>query len=150
MASGGDVIIIVVRRRDDVIVAFDINAIATAIAEALPIDNVTVSDDRPTNMAGALGGTDGYVAAIGTGSFLGRQSGAEQRFIGGWGLRLGDEASGAWLGRRVLSRVLDWRDGVVDGRGWAGPNLVQKLTERRMHGCPLLASSGRDMRRCLA
>ena len=89
--------------------------IATAIAEALPIDNVTVSDDRPTNMAGALGGTDGYVAAIGTGSFLGRQSGSEQRFIGGWGLRLGDEASGAWLGRRLLSRVLDWRDGVVDG-----------------------------------
>lgn len=89
--------------------------IATEIATAMPIENITLSDDRPTNMAGALGQSDGFVAAIGTGSFLGRQIGADQRFVGGWGFRLGDQASGAWLGRQVLSRILDWRDGIVEG-----------------------------------
>ena len=91
--------------------------IMSEIAGALPIDNITVSDDRPTNMAGAFGATDGYVAAIGTGSFLGSQNGVNQRFAGGWGFRLGDEASGAWLGRRLLSRILDWHDGIAEGSG---------------------------------
>lgn len=91
--------------------------IATQVASAMPIRNIRVTDDRPTNMAGALGKADGYLAAIGTGSFIGRQQGSAQRFIGGWGFELGDEASGAWLGRQLLAAVLLWQDGLCAASG---------------------------------
>ena len=85
---------------------------ADTIREAMPFHTVTVTDDRPTTLAGALGQKDGIVAAIGTGSFIGSRRGANFRFIGGWGLALGDEASAAWLGRSALSETLLVRDGM--------------------------------------
>lgn len=84
---------------------------AEAVMKALPLRAVVVEDDRRAAVVGALGVADGTVAGVGTGSFLARRSGAGLRLVGGWGLRLGDEASGAWLGRRLLASVLD----VVDG-----------------------------------
>ncbi|PRX29413.1 glucosamine kinase [Meinhardsimonia xiamenensis] len=87
--------------------------IAGAVAEAMPFRQCRVSDDRPSNMVGALGGADGFVAAIGTGSFLGRQAAGRRGFVGGWGLQLGDQASGAWLGRELLARVLLAVDGLA-------------------------------------
>lgn len=86
--------------------------IAAQVASAMPIRSIRVTDDRPTNMAGALGRENGYLAAIGTGSFIGAQAGGAQRFIGGWGFELGDEASGARLGRQVLAALLRWQDGL--------------------------------------
>jgi glucosamine kinase len=85
---------------------------ATAVASALPVPRARVTDDRPTTMRGALGPGDGTVAAIGTGSFFGRRTGGTTRFLGGWGYQLGDEASGAWLGRRLLSATLHAEDGL--------------------------------------
>lgn len=82
------------------------------IASALPLRRAMVCDDRRTAMAGALGGSDGCVVGIGTGSFLGRRAGGQYRLIGGWGFILGDEASGAVLGRQALRCVLDVHDGL--------------------------------------
>ncbi|MCW1950330.1 MAG: hypothetical protein KIH44_003065 [Octadecabacter sp.] len=79
---------------------------ADTILKAMPFNKVVVTDDRPATLAGALGSNDGIVAAIGTGSFIGSRRGAEFRYIGGWGLILGDEASAAWLGRSALSETL--------------------------------------------
>ena len=76
-----------------------------AVAQALPFATCIVTDDRPTTVAGALGGADGFVAAIGTGSFVGRGRTHVFRAAGGWGLALSDQASGAWLGREALVRV---------------------------------------------
>jgi len=87
---------------------------ATAVAALLPPRRARVTDDRPTTLRGALGGEDGALAAIGTGSFFGRQSGGRARCVGGWGLLLGDEASGAWLGRALLARTLHAVDGLCD------------------------------------
>lgn len=85
---------------------------AAEVAAALPVRTARVTDDRPTMLRGALGGADGTLAAIGTGSFFGRQAGGRTRFIGGWGFRLGDEASGAWMGRALLSATLHAVDGI--------------------------------------
>lgn len=76
------------------------------VAQALPFAVCTVTDDRPTTAQGALGGADGFVAAIGTGSFVGRSAGGVFHAAGGWGLALSDQASGAWLGREALVQVL--------------------------------------------
>lgn len=94
---------------------------AKAVAEGLNLQHVTVSDDRVAAVVGALQGDagvdSGAVAGIGTGSFLARQSGGQMKFIGGWGLVLGDEASGAWLGRGLLSAVLQALDGLGPSSG---------------------------------
>ncbi|MEC3862391.1 BadF/BadG/BcrA/BcrD ATPase family protein [Mesobacterium sp. TK19101] len=86
---------------------------AKALARALPFDGAVVEDDRNAMVFGALGARDGFVASIGTGSFFARKIGAEVTGIGGWGLTLGDEASGAWLGRGLLRMSMHAHDGLV-------------------------------------
>ncbi|MDW4547752.1 BadF/BadG/BcrA/BcrD ATPase family protein [Defluviimonas sp. D31] len=88
-------------------------AMADRVAARLPFARVTVTDDQPTTIAGALGPDDGAVAAIGTGSFIGRQTGGRIRSVGGWGFALGDQSSGAWLGRRLLTETLLAHDGIA-------------------------------------
>lgn len=85
---------------------------AAAVAEALPAARVRVSDDRETTARGALGARPGVLAAIGTGSTLAALRGGQMQTLGGWGLILGDEASGAWLGRGLCRAVLLCVDGL--------------------------------------
>lgn len=80
----------------------------------LPFGRSRIVHDAVTSVAGALGPADGVVAAIGTGSVFSRQLGGEVVSIGGWGLVLGDEASGAWIGRSVLAHALRSVDGLAE------------------------------------
>lgn len=84
--------------------------IADRLAEALPLTALQVADDRPAALRGVLGGADGVLAHCGTGSFFAVQSGGTMRFVGGWGPRLGDEASACWTGREALRAALDQAD----------------------------------------
>ncbi len=101
------------------------DTIAARVAAALPLANASVTDDRPTTIAGALGDADGSVAAIGTGSFIGRQHAGHIAGVGGWGFYLGDQAAGAWLMRRCLEETLL----TVDGLRHASPLTEAMLTE---------------------
>lgn len=87
---------------------------ADAVAARLPFARSEVTSDQPTMIVGALGGRDGAVAAIGTGSFVGAQNGGAVRVLGGWGLAIGDQASGAWLGRELLKHVILAGDGIEE------------------------------------
>jgi glucosamine kinase len=89
------------------------DGIAARVADALPFHRPSVTDDRPTTIVGALGDGDGVVAAIGTGSFIGRQVAGKIRGVGGWGFYIGDQASGAWLLRRCLEEVMLSVDGLA-------------------------------------
>jgi glucosamine kinase len=113
---------------------------AATIASALSVRRARVTDDRPTTMRGALGGYEGTVAAIGTGSFFGRRVGGADRYLGGWGYQLGDEASGAWLGRRLLTVVLHAEDGLV-----ADTPLTRALRDR-LGGPPGIVAFAKDAR----
>lgn len=77
----------------------------------LPFPRLTVVTDAVTAVKGALGSQDGIVAALGTGSVFARQQNGILKQIGGYGLTLGDEGSGAWLGRALLARTLRALDG---------------------------------------
>ncbi len=81
------------------------------LAHALPFARMAIETDAITAVRGALGATDGIVAAGGTGSVFAAQRGGQVRQIGGWGLVLGDEGSGAWIGRAILSAALRAVDG---------------------------------------
>ncbi len=75
---------------------------------------VRVTTDSMTTVEGALGGAaQGTVVLIGTGSFFVRREGGRDRHVGGWGYQLGDECSGAWLGRELLRAVLHVHDGLL-------------------------------------
>ena len=87
---------------------------AEAMSARLDLRNCTVTEDRPTVMAGALGGDDGAVVALGTGSFVGVVRGGVTRAVGGWGLQVSDVASAAWIGRAGLAATLEAVDGMQD------------------------------------
>ena len=86
---------------------------SSTIAAALPFRAVTVTDDRPTSVTGALGGRDGVLAAIGTGTIVAAHSMGVTRYFGGWGPHLSDQASGGWLARKALRRTILAHDGLI-------------------------------------
>lgn len=88
-------------------------AAAARVARRLPLARVRVEDDRRAAVVGAFGDDDGTLAGIGTGSFFARQQAGAVDLRGGWGFLLGDEASGGWLGRMALARVLHAADGIA-------------------------------------
>ncbi|MFS4580836.1 BadF/BadG/BcrA/BcrD ATPase family protein [Phaeobacter sp. C3_T13_0] len=85
---------------------------AARVAGALPHTHVRVADDRIPAVVGALGHETACLIGVGTGSFLGRQVAGQITLIGGHGTVLGDEASGGWLGRRVLQLTLQAAEGI--------------------------------------
>lgn len=88
--------------------------VSAVVADALPLDYLVVEDDRRCAVVGALGAANGAVAGIGTGSFLARQDTANVSLLGGYGADLGDEASGCWLGKQLLVRMLHCLDGLAE------------------------------------
>lgn len=105
-------------RRDGAVVvlglagASESNA-APMLRAALPWPELQVTGDLDITLAGALQGRAGIVAALGTGSVLARLREGQVQRIGGHGFVLGDEASGAWLGRQALSLALHMHDGLA-------------------------------------
>ena len=72
-----------------------------------------VSTDAYIAALGAHGGSPGAVIIIGTGSVGYRIEAAGRcRLVGGWGFPIGDEGSGAWIGRRAVAQVAQ----IVDTR----------------------------------
>ena len=99
------------------------------VERALPFARVRVEEDRAAALQGALGPDDGAIAHCGTGSFFGIRHGGTTRYLGGWGSRLGDEASAFWVGREALTGTLAAVDGLRPESGlsrallarWASP-----------------------------
>jgi glucosamine kinase len=98
---------------------------AGALRAALPFLRLRIETDAYGAVKGALGGLDGIVAAIGTGSVFASQRTGVIRQVGGWGLVLGDEGSGARLGRSLLAAAV----GAVDGFRAMTPLLRAVLDE---------------------
>jgi glucosamine kinase len=85
---------------------------AARLAGRLPFAEARVESDAVIALKGALGEDDGVVAALGTGSVFGVQRAGAVRMVGGWGFLLGDQGSGARMGRALLEAALLGHDGV--------------------------------------
>lgn len=83
------------------------------ITPQLPFKRLRIVTDAVTMTHGALQGREGIVAAIGTGSVFAEWRGGTYRQYGGWGFMVGDEGSGAVLGRMLVARALRAHDEVV-------------------------------------
>ena len=80
-----------------------------------PFAEVKVYDDIDIARAGAHGGADGAVIIVGTGSAALAQVAGQRHQCGGWGFHIGDQMSGAILGRELVRRTVEAADGLVDG-----------------------------------
>ncbi|WP_064694743.1 N-acetylglucosamine kinase [Rhizobium aegyptiacum] len=76
------------------------------IERALPFAEGRVVTDALISLQGALGDADGIVGAFGTGSVYNARRDGRLHGIGGWGFIVGDQASGARLGRDLMERSL--------------------------------------------
>lgn len=80
-----------------------------------PFANVRVYDDIDIARAGAHGGEDGAVIIVGTGSAALAMVDGQRHQAGGWGFQIGDQMSGAILGRELVRRAVEAADGLVTG-----------------------------------
>ncbi len=103
--------------------------LAERLATALPSDEAAVASDAITSHAGALGGEEGVVLAIGTGSVALALGGGVMRRADGWGPLLGDEGGGGWIGLHGLRAALR----AADGRG---PGTALRPAAERAFGPP--------------
>ncbi len=117
---------------------------AAAVAAGLPFEACGVTDDRATSVAGALGARDGAVLSVGTGSFAALRRGGATAYLGGWGAALGDQASGAWLGRAALEHALLCQDGLAEA------GALSRAVAERIGGPARIVAFGRGGARDLA
>ncbi|WP_374619926.1 BadF/BadG/BcrA/BcrD ATPase family protein [Devosia sp.] len=78
-----------------------------------PFANVRVYDDIDIARAGAHGGADGAVIIVGTGSAALAMVDGQRHQCGGWGFHIGDQMSGAILGRELVRYAVEAADGLV-------------------------------------
>jgi glucosamine kinase len=76
-----------------------------------------LTSDAHAACVGAHDGRDGAILIIGTGSIGWAVLRGRHHRVGGWGLPVSDEGSGAWLGCETLRRVLAAYDGQI---AWTG------------------------------
>ncbi|WP_047455798.1 N-acetylglucosamine kinase [Rhizobium rhizogenes] len=93
------------------------------LEKALPFATAHVVTDATIALQGALGDADGIIGAFGTGSVYNARRNGKSWGIGGWGFVIGDQASGARLGRDLLERSILAHDKV---------SLPSPLTEALM------------------
>ncbi|MBW7055466.1 ATPase [Paracoccus bogoriensis] len=98
---------------------------AARLEAMLPFAHMRIVNDGITAARGALGRDDGILAAMGTGSVFAVQRGGTLRQVGGRGFLMGDEGSGAVLGRNLLARAMR----AADGFHPMSPLLAQVLDE---------------------
>jgi glucosamine kinase len=91
-----------------------------------PFAGVQVYDDIDIARAGAHGGEDGAVIIVGTGSAALAMVEGTRHQCGGWGFHIGDQMSGAILGRELVRRAVEAADGLVPGSALTEA-VVQKL-----------------------
>lgn len=90
-----------------------ITAATRRLAELLPFAKLQIVNDAITAARGALGADDGILAALGTGSVFAVQRAGSVRQVGGRGFLMGDEGSGAVMGRAILADAMRAGDGFL-------------------------------------
>ncbi len=98
---------------------------AAKLQSTLDFARVKVASDRGIAVQGALGDGDGAVAQVGTGSFFTARIKGQTRNVGGWGLQLSDDCSGASLGRKLLRATIAAYDGLADSSDLTDQILAQ-------------------------
>jgi glucosamine kinase len=88
---------------------------AKVAAHPHPFASVVAASDAYAACLGAHGGADGGILIVGTGSCGCGIVGERSFHIGGWGFQVGDQGSGAIIGRAAVRQALLAFEGVIRG-----------------------------------
>ncbi|GAB2504460.1 glucosamine kinase nucleotide-binding domain-containing protein [Microbulbifer agarilyticus] len=105
--------------------------------------SVQVTSDAKTSLVGAGAGTPIVMVAIGTGSVamqLGRDGNTRQ--FGGWGLAVGDEGSGAAIGKSLVRALLWELDIYGRAKSPVCEEVMSVVGQERAQILPWLQSAG--------
>jgi len=91
----------------------NVGTYAEQLEAILPFRKSVVVSDALISLEGAVGTGDGAIAALGTGTVYMVRHGGVARPVGGWGLNVGDQGSGARIGRELLEETLLAHDGLI-------------------------------------
>ena len=100
-----------------VIFVGDKTLFAQELKSRVSVGSLHFYDEAKAGLLAGSGRTEGLLALSGTGSdvfYLGKQ---DRQIVGGWGIVLGDQGSGTWIGLQAIRRVIRALD------GW-GPNTL--------------------------
>jgi glucosamine kinase len=99
--------------------------LAAAQSYPHPFRKAVITTDAHAACLGAHNASDGGVIIAGTGTVGWAVVGGKTHRVGGWGMPVSDEGSGAWIGCEALRRLL-W---AIDGRmGWS--ELLRALGDK--------------------
>lgn len=90
----------------------NVGTYARQLEAILPFRRSRVESDALIALEGAVGSGDGAIAILGTGTAYMVRHNGNARPIGGWGFLIGDQGSGARIGRDLLEETLLANDGV--------------------------------------
>lgn len=84
------------------------------INSAIERYKIYITNDVHVTLFGALEGQDGCVVIAGTGTIAMQLHQYQISRVGGWGYLLGDEGSGYWIGRQMLSMFTKQADNRIE------------------------------------
>lgn len=93
----------------------NVGTYAQQVEAILPFHASKVVTDALVALEGAVGSGDGAMAILGTGTAYMVRKNENVRAIGGWGFLIGDQGSGARIGRDLLEDTLLAYDGILPG-----------------------------------
>lgn len=110
----------------------------------LPFAAFSVDVDAYVACLGAHDGRDGGIVITGTGSAALALVGGKRHWLGGWGFPLGDDGSGAILGRAALRRAALAFDGMIESSALLEDLLAEFGRDRQGLGDWALTALPRD------
>jgi glucosamine kinase len=110
----------------------------------LPFAAFSVDVDAYVACLGAHDGHDGGIVIAGTGSAALALVGGKRHWLGGWGFPLGDDGSGAILGRAALRRAALAFDGMIESSALLEDLLAEFSRDRQGLGDWALTALPRD------
>jgi glucosamine kinase len=113
----------------------------------LPFAALSVDVDAYIACLGAHDGRDGGIVIAGTGSSALALVGGKRHWLGGWGFPLGDDGSGAILGRAALRRAALAFDGMVESSALLDDLLAEFGRDRQGFSDWALTALPRDFAR---
>ncbi len=104
--------------------------VARQLTARLAAASITVDNDALIACLGAHAGRDGGIVIAGTGSAALALIGGKRHELGGWGFALGDDGSGALMGRAAVRHAILTLDGLAEAGALARAVLDQLGRDR--------------------